>query len=42
MDFFYNNTRVLSNLYQLIGFTLFDKDEFIAILYYFKDKVDFF
>ena len=42
MDFFNDNTRVLSNQYQMIDFTLFDCREVIGNLYYFKDRGDFF
>ncbi len=42
MDFFNGNTRLLSNQYQLIGFSLFSCEELIEVLYYFKDSGDFF
>lgn len=42
MDFLNGNTIVLSNQYQLIGFTLFDCKEFMGVLYYFKGSGDFF
>lgn len=42
MDFLNDNTRVLSNQYQMIGFTLFNCREFTSNLYYFKGRGDFF
>jgi len=42
MDFLNDNTRVLSNQYQMIGSTLSDCREFLGDLYYFKGRGDFF